>query len=252
MVATVVNGTYNSYLSDFIPDIRLRRTDADTLLVFLIGNGVLFSEKTEDDWYHATTPFGVLESSISTGSSNAYQSDEAASPMGCTRQYQYCKLRESGVRECGPLASWADAFAGAAPIFGVSADKLDEDRPVSTSEEGSRLIWSYMTILTGQGASLEFIIRQLGADSLASRSSLSESIMGPLPTNQWQLDVLQWWNIMLAVTQASFVDAAHRPNSTVTDRHRVLPVNTYEENFCKSMVRSISRRRLVINTNRGI
>ncbi|KAI1257651.1 hypothetical protein MGN70_000694 [Eutypa lata] len=45
----VFNGGYK-HPATFIPIKELQRTDADTTLLFLSGNGVLFTEPVEDDW----------------------------------------------------------------------------------------------------------------------------------------------------------------------------------------------------------
>lgn len=38
----------------FTPAAKIHRVDADTTLIFLVGNGVWFLESTDDDWYGAT------------------------------------------------------------------------------------------------------------------------------------------------------------------------------------------------------
>lgn len=45
----VFNGGYK-HPATFIPIKEVQRTDADTTLLFLSGNGVLFTEPVEDDW----------------------------------------------------------------------------------------------------------------------------------------------------------------------------------------------------------
>lgn len=45
----------------------------------------------------------------------------------------------------------------------------------------------------------------LGASSLTSRFKLSNSIQGFLPSTQWQLDVQNWYSIMLSVFQQSMI-----------------------------------------------
>ncbi|KAL2277331.1 hypothetical protein FJTKL_00051 [Diaporthe vaccinii] len=78
-----------------------------------------------------------------------YQPEEAASPMGCVKQFQFCNPSLSS-NKCGPLASWADAQNYAAPLFGITTEDFDNviDPPTSnlisgnlTSGIGGLRIW---------------------------------------------------------------------------------------------------------------
>ena len=98
----VINGT-SADPSTFTPIDELLRSDGDLVLMFLSGNGVYFYEKSNDPWYRATRDNG----------NGIYQTDVAASPLGCVQQFQFC----DGGSKCGTLASLVDAAADAAPLF---------------------------------------------------------------------------------------------------------------------------------------
>ncbi len=60
-VARVVykNGTVDAYSSHFEPLPELVRPDADLYLISLLPNGMIFKEKSADNWYRATRPGGL-------------------------------------------------------------------------------------------------------------------------------------------------------------------------------------------------
>lgn len=71
-----------------IPIPQLFRSDADLSIMLLSGNGILFHDEMDDDWYRATVPgpeaFDVRNpSTVSTH----YLPVEAGSPLGCLGNY---------------------------------------------------------------------------------------------------------------------------------------------------------------------
>jgi hypothetical protein len=66
-----------------------------------------------------------------------------------------------------------------------------------------------------------------------SQTLLYNGIQWPIAKDQWKADVTYWFNIILATTQAAFVDTALGPE----DRPRLPPVNEVERNLCNSQVR---------------
>ncbi|KAI0196934.1 hypothetical protein F4808DRAFT_439331 [Astrocystis sublimbata] len=184
--------------SEFRPIPYLHRDDADLMLVFLLGAGVLYTEPSPDPWYRATTH---LEHSSIEGANSAvpvYIFDEAASPLGCALQYQLCITRPSKELICGNLASFNDAESS----FIANA--------VANATNGNtKLQWHLNTYL--KSAFLWDVVNKLGALSLTAHKTLSEGGQRPIPNNQWQLDVAHWWATRLAALQATFVNTAIGP-----------------------------------------
>lgn len=58
---------------------------------------------------------------------------------------------------------------------------------------------------------VQYLVASLRAGSLTSKYGNIASLQGPLPDNQWQLDVEQWHYATLAAAQASAVDYATGP-----------------------------------------
>lgn len=156
----------------------------------------------DDDWYQATTPGRIVFDSFAPGNQSTWRADLSASPMGCLEQTQWCNSAYPRDRGCGPLASWYDSLYGAAPLFNVTKETVIPDRPFSYDATSARFIWPFLAMGSGS-ISLPSVLQSLGTRSLASQSKIFSGIQFPLPPNQWQLDVLQWWHIVLAAIQAS-------------------------------------------------
>ncbi|KAI0469247.1 hypothetical protein F4859DRAFT_523049 [Xylaria cf. heliscus] len=241
-VSTIQNGTTREDDSAFKPRPELIQAGGDVNIVFLSGNGVLFSGPMNGTWYRATTPDTQITSTGFTGFVQGYIPDEAASPMGCVDQYQWCNNAYPGESGCGPLASLLDSIYGAAPLFNLTAD-LDPSSTTISAEPGARFIWSAMMLAEADGVSLASILFTLGSGALASRGSLFGGVQYPLPEDQWQLDVTSWWNTMLALIQEVFVTVALGPKSINPDFElfQIKPTAPYEQKFCNSQkIRSTS------------
>lgn len=220
--------------TDFFPIPGLSNPDADTVLVFLTSNGIEFWDKTSDPWYRATIPGDILKE-IGGGEAMIYQSEEAASPMGCISQYQFCNPSLSS-NNCGPLVSWADAQVEAGPLFGISiADMQNGTYTDPSTSIGSRYAW-VVEVLSYASSVVSNVILKLGPDALTSLKDLNDGVMGPLPTNQWQLDVRFWWATYLASVQAAFVNAARGPRDPALDPYKVLPTNKHMRDICRNQV----------------
>lgn len=119
--ANTANATVWKKVSAFDPDPRLFRPGADLYLIFLSGNGVYFEGPTDDPWYRGFIPGNTIHFASNTEETRTvYRPDEAASPMGCIQQYQYCNAD----RQCGELTSFTDAMASAAPLLNTTLEMI--------------------------------------------------------------------------------------------------------------------------------
>lgn len=232
MVSTIANGSVWVEGSAFRPIPELFHSDADIILVFLSGNGVHFLEETNDPWYRGTIPGGVIHFTRddgTTGSRSTCQPQEAASPMGCTSQYQFCNAKN----QCGDLASFEDASASAyVAIFGTLDGVWGDDGPVTPAT--LRFVRYQAMISTTIG--LVDLISSLGTLALTSHQKLPHGFMGPLSDNQWQLDVTHWWGTILASYQEAFVNAANGPSDASLLPYAQLPTNSYAKTLCNNQV----------------
>lgn len=218
-----------------MPIDALNRPDADVNLVFLTGNGIGYLKPTEDPWYRATVKgrsLRVTSGSPVNESIQQYIPEEAASPMGCAQQHQFCNPALPGDSRCGPLASWADAVTGAAPLFNLTEEQLDEGFPDHTL--GSRFFW--LTPLLGSGKTINAIISTLSANALGSQQYMYAGNMAEVPDDQWQLDVSRWFSIHLGAIQAEVVATALGPTDPALDPFKDLPPNEHVREICNNQV----------------
>lgn len=161
---------------------------------------------------------------------------DAASPMGCIAQWQFCNAKG----QCGDLASFADALASAVLMF----DGIKEDIWNGTDPSGATALrFNWFEAVISQAIDLREVLESLGAFSLLSHQSLDQGFMGPLPDNQWQLDVIHWWGTILSSYQAAFVNVANGPNDASLMPYTLLPTSSYADTLCRNQVRLSSSKR---------
>ncbi|PHH89538.1 hypothetical protein CDD83_5824 [Cordyceps sp. RAO-2017] len=194
----VINGKfYKIPLYSFEPIPQLQRPDGDLNLYMLSGNGIVFSNPSDDIWYRIT--YGYSE--------NFWRPQEAASPLACLMQTQLCNFKG----RCGPLASFTDAIVGAASLSssdpirfeadGVSIDLSDSFR---LSRSAQRFFWLanvLQSVLTSPISGLE----GPKAEDLMSMKTKVLGVTFSLASNAWQTDMTHLWAIFLARFQAAFV-----------------------------------------------
>lgn len=202
-------------------------------LIFLQGNGVYFYENTTDPWYRATQfgPPVTVGLTNSTATQTVYQPEEAASPLACIERYQFCNAD----KDCSPLSGKHIALEQAAPLFNMTA--FDIRNGIAPKDPvGSRFFWYLITLFT-MTTDFGYMLQNLGPKALQSHESLFGGFMGPLPNNQWQLDVTNWWAIRLAGIQAAFVYTAYGTRNAALDIYRIRPFNSYMQDMCDNQVK---------------
>ncbi|KAI0189907.1 hypothetical protein F4808DRAFT_453962 [Astrocystis sublimbata] len=232
------NGT--SSRGEFVAEPGLRRNNADTYIIFISGNGVISSVPLDDPWYRFDALANVtIQQEETNEESFAYRPSEAASPLGCAYQAQICKGSMASNHSCGPLASYSDAWGGAAPLFGVDTEaiyNLETHQLIKTyaaDESASRFVW-LLRMMTNSQIDVTDIVTKLGSQSLASFKGIVNGIQGPLPDNQWMLDVTYLWNITLAVLQATFIDTAYGSTTLERARVQINATNSGQQSICQN------------------
>lgn len=230
--------TYTS-IAAFEPIDELVRTDADVILTFLSGNGVITIKPLLGDWYRsADEPVTIYGADVTgEGGFEAYLPSEPASPMGCVSQYQFCSTEYPGLTGCGPLGSLREAAAGATPFFNTSYEEFATF--VTSGNAGSAQTARYdyfVTVFFGISKSFDTILKQLGSAGLLSQKTIIGSQQVVLPTNQWQLDMRYLWDTSLATVQAGVVQHAYGPTDTATLESWLRFTGPEMEKMCNSQV----------------
>ncbi|KAH8889020.1 hypothetical protein GQ53DRAFT_825784 [Thozetella sp. PMI_491] len=227
--AQVVNGSFYPNSSSFNPGSDIYRSDGDIDIAFLVGNGILFDQRSDDDWYRATVVSANVTLPRVNGSKLVYRPEEAASPMGCVAQYQFCNPSLPKEPRCGPHSGIYDAAIQAGPLFGLTEDQITDYNPEVSEKTASCFLWFvnslFASILPGQ------VLASLGSRALAPQAYLGENVRGPIRDNQWQLDVIHWWSTSLASIQLSVVNVATGPQSSAYNSTLLLP-NPFQRKMC--------------------
>lgn len=220
----MINGSI-SLNRGFTPIEALQRNDADVTLVFLSSNQVASPVEINDPWYsaHQTVP-GYRLNFTGWGNLNvgAYFADETASVLGCAKQYQICYPDSAG------KPSKCSRLGGKQELYWLLTSLAQSDKQLARTK------WSIMSALTGN--ELDAFVQTLGAGSLSSKYSLVSGVQGPLPDNQWQLDVEHWHAATLVAMQGSAVDAASGPSDAKMKKFWAAPANEQERSVCGNQV----------------
>jgi hypothetical protein len=207
-------------MSEFTPMKALHRGDADVSLIFLAAGDMTFTQPVDDPWYSAHQPLmNITQGGKGKGLLQLYSADSPASVLGCTTQYQQCVPSLPESQRCTPLGGiW----------------ETNQTIPAASDWQNN------MTQLVGTPFTMvEFqkIVTVLQAASLTSRYTSQASMQGPLPNNQWQLDLEQWHHASLAAVQNSVVDFAIGPTTNDPVRKLwILPESDVEKYVCKNQV----------------
>lgn len=199
-----------SRFSQFSPIPELRRLDALVSLIFLSASQILFIEPVDDDWFAAHRSATASENNPGEadpfGHFTLYVSDQIISVLGCAEQWQYCKPD-------GANCTKFDDF------IGVSTDApnfFDTDMQKQT-------LFDWVTAYDGTGGDLFNFIGNMPIGALTAQNSLTGNVQGPLPSNQWQQEVLYWHSIRMAKMQKLMIERATGPSDTAMDPFMLRP-----------------------------
>ncbi|KAF2474435.1 uncharacterized protein BDR25DRAFT_385987 [Lindgomyces ingoldianus] len=185
---------YPTGTNDFIPIPPLTRQDADVSLMYVSAPGIRFSAPVDDPWLSAHKPATNLVEHETNQTRPSYIQDEPAGIMACATQYQYCN---PSTKECEPLRGLIDPRKGT-PLKKIFPNKRQFDT----------LSWADGNLVSNFFSS-HGLVGFIGASALRARYGLSYGYQGPLPSNQWQLEVEHLLKGTLASVQDVWVTMAN-------------------------------------------
>lgn len=178
----VSSETYSPDLGQgtFIPVPELRRTDADTVIHFLVSIA-LYPEPVDDPWFLATDP---LQASLSLAVNEKeqtyyfYKPNNNVSVMACAQQFQYCNHDRT---RCTPLAgtNHGGRIRDTADNYSLMLNLNDKQRStISRLFQASWLTDMYFATSGGRDG-----------DLLASYQSGISTPLTFVMKNQWMLEM---------------------------------------------------------------
>lgn len=182
-----------------------------------MGNGVEFSQPVDDKFFEAHMPIRAQIPSASAGTVG-YVFNGFVHALACKSQHQLC-ISETN---CTSLTT-IQAAAGAA----IDIANTDQQK------ESISVLFNSRAIL---GANLNNIVGNLEESALVARNNYIGGLQGPLPPNQWQLEVEHWQNTLLAYTQRLAVEYATGPSDPAMEKYVPKPANAEGRYSCKNQV----------------
>ncbi|KAL9615740.1 MAG: hypothetical protein Q9160_009297 [Pyrenula sp. 1 TL-2023] len=206
---------------DFIPIPELRLQDAKVDLFFLSSNEIAFSQPCDDDWFSAHQEYNWVEGVNSTQRTPLYQSDLLVSVLGCSHREQMCNPNK---KNCSSLVHPTS-------LDSVVDSLWDTDKQSATSR---------YVLTAGQSYFSRYneIVKILRESALMASESLIDGIKGPLPSNQWQKEVLFWHDQYMAVMQRALLEIATGPSRDSINRIIHTPTSGGGKELCHSQVSS--------------
>lgn len=213
---------------NFTPIPALWANATDVMLFFLSANDVKFFKACDDPWFAATAIAHEFDPTGASGNTTVtyYVRDEPARVLGCASRYQFCNSDSKSGKSCTPLAGYYCAIAAADALW-------------RTDGHGDLFNTSIFNILPSV-ADLRGVVSVAGIASLKARDTLQDGLQGPLPNNQWQLEVENWYGATLADLQRMTVEYATGPTEPALLQVLERPQTEGERRLCHSVVSSLS------------
>lgn len=189
---------------------------------------MVYLEPLDDPWYsaHLQVPGVMMSSHILKGNASIWFRDNPVNVLGCAEQYQFCNPNLPANTNCTSLVGLDQAVNVTDGLWRSPAQNAS--------------FYSIRYVLDVYGIYLNDIVRSLGISSLTARNSLRGGIQGPLPNNQWQLEVQYWHSISMALLQRMVVEQATGPTSETVYPWLVKPQTKEEQAQCHIQVSFIS------------
>jgi len=169
---------------DFIPDPQLMTNDNDIYRLWLTTQGIRYTKSISDPWFSAHQPTGRLSSQ------SIYKANEVTPPLGCKAQYEICFLDAN----CSSLMSSEDIV-------------IHMDTSVKFGDMPTWFSWAALA-----NFDLRVLVTTLSGAMLRAKYQILQGYSYGLPENQWQIEVEQMFQLLLAAMQMLVVDTAKGPS----------------------------------------
>ncbi|KAL9131417.1 MAG: hypothetical protein Q9217_000631 [Psora testacea] len=176
------------------PVAALNRSDGDVSIMFLASNSVQYEVPVHDPFFSATTLSAPIP--LPGGANFSYYlADYMVTVLACTDQHQYCN----------PVNKKCTSLTGA-NIVEKEVPNLDLNNIQHATELRFRYATTFLTTYSS--------VRSRGANALLASETLSRDILTQvgLPSNQWIIEVSNWFAVSMAKLQRLTVNYATGPD----------------------------------------
>lgn len=206
--------------SFFRPIPELVLDDAQITLYFLSADNVQFINEVDDEWYSAHQFAGTLHEFGNPNNAFSYYTfDRPVSVLGCALRYQAC---DPSTNICSPLS-------------------IEPMPNLTWSTKEQQQAFSYwMGAVRPQTFVPLGVVEALTISALQSRKGFSDGLQGPLPSDQWQRDVLYWQGVSMAALQMATVEVATGPTDASMYRYvqKTLPDQSGDQSCYSQKIKS--------------
>ncbi|GAM87633.1 hypothetical protein ANO11243_056600 [Dothideomycetidae sp. 11243] len=210
----------NRYQAAWTPIPELNRTDGDVTVMLVEMNDVesltpnldpVFGSTVFD--HNQTLPDGTVQ--------NFYTSEYWLSFIGMVESYAVCQKNGTG---CTPYDGAANLFSNALNTSsGVNFNAMQLNTIARLTIQAENML--FYNVMQGRGAS-----------ALRLTESLSGLIQGPLPSNQWEIEMLNAANTGLAILAQGIVDYARQTEDQYNGSSTVLPGDRISEIMTRNVM----------------
>ncbi|OCL08835.1 hypothetical protein AOQ84DRAFT_292365 [Glonium stellatum] len=172
------------------PIPEFNRTDADISAFFLAQNDIVYSQPILDPMFLAN---GTYTETRSAGKL-LYKPNNLVNVLACANQQQICGAYNSS---CTSLSSLMDIVSELAQI-GLNKAQLAAAGRMTDAAEYSNIYHSIFNLDSG---------------ALLASELIFYGVSPGLPSNQWQIEVENWFRTSLAKAQASVVSFVNQPTA---------------------------------------
>jgi hypothetical protein len=181
-----------------IPD--LSRTDADVSIFLLNQNSIIYSTPVDDPFFSAHR---IARTQAENRVDTYYSTDNLTHVLGCTDQFQFQDPNHNVTTQLtGSLSAYHQVYN-----IGLNKEQAAAATRIS--------LLSYDAILFSSVAGMS-------AASLKAQDKAYNLASDGLPDNQWQIEVVGWFEMSLATIQDRIIDYAYKDFEAVPDNAKLV------------------------------
>jgi hypothetical protein len=203
------------YKSTFQAVPQLERSDADVSLLFLAQN-VSYTGPIDDPWFYAKMSVALVGGQTQKFYGTA--PDSPVSVVGCTEQHQLCN----------PVTSQCTGLSGLSGVLHHKWDSLGfNERQIATYNR---------SFAVASDSILSATTQILGAKHMLVQNYVGYGNAATLPSNQWILELNNWFGTMMTNLQLRSLQYATGPSSTSFFKYIQQPETHEEQEMCSHQI----------------
>lgn len=189
-VGALAGSTLSPQQTPWAPIADFSPPDADVSVFFLSQNSIAYISPVHDPWFSAT---GIGLTYPTPSGPTYLGADYPVNALACTQQYIMCNPSTDACTSANGWNSLQRVLLPGNPLGFNTEQFITASRLISSLEN----------------AAMFNVVEDIGVSALWANSKVFQGGQSPgLPSNQWQIEVLGWFQTVLAQLQTFMVDFA--------------------------------------------